>query len=87
MKLFEVRAEVVVYVLAEDREGAWDVGRQSISDEVDWNGVEPGDLQEVTSRNWCLDGGWSRGTLVYGSDKETTVGEILDGLPAKGGAR
>lgn len=80
-KLYEVRAEVVVYVLAEDDNDAFDVGTQSVKDEVDWNGVEVSSVHAVTQRKWHLENGWSRGTLVYGADKETTLGEALDALP------
>lgn len=80
-KLYEVRTEVVVYVLSENADQAWLDGADAIRDEVDWNGCDPDDVFEVTDRHHHLSGGWSRGTLVYGADEETTVGQALDAVP------
>jgi len=78
-RLFELRTEVVAYVLAEADE-LRDVASQTLSDEVEQNGLERAFVAEVTFREWGLKGGWCRGSLVHGGDGKT-LGEVLDTLP------
>jgi hypothetical protein len=81
MKLYEVTAEVTVFVMAEDEEAAWDEGQQALEEEIRNNGCEPNMVREVTAKNWALPADWDRNYLVYGTDTDTTLGSVLDTLP------
>ncbi len=77
-KLYEVRAEVIVYVWAESGNGYH--ARRALEDEVANNGLDIYESTEVKSRGHCLDGGWERDAPVYGADGKI-LGELLDLLP------
>lgn len=80
-RLFEVRMEVTAFVEAEDERTAQQLGEAALREEAEhlWDPVL--DLVPVTHRNWPLEGGWDRSSLVYGAEKDTTLGSWLALLP------
>jgi hypothetical protein len=79
-KLFEVRAEVVAFILAEDAFEAELGASAALQAELD--SVPGAEVREVTHRSWSHQG-WSRDSLVYGADDEVTLGSCLDLLPER----
>lgn len=80
-KLFEVTVEATVFVMVEDEEAAWEEGRHALEEEIRNNGCEPNMVREVTTKNWALPAGWDEHCLVYGTDKDTSLGSVLARLP------
>lgn len=77
-RLYEVRAEVVQYVLAEsEREAVLTACADCENEPQMWDF----EAREVKYRNHALDGGWDKDALIYGADEDTTLGEALDALP------
>jgi hypothetical protein len=77
-KLFEVRTEVVAFILAEDGFEAELEASAALQAELD--SVPGTEVREVTHRSWSHQG-WSRDSLVYGAENEETLGDCLDLLP------
>lgn len=76
-KLYEVRVELVSYVMAEDEVEAQQTGYESFYEEV--KNIDPGTIgiNEVVNPRWPLAPGWHPNCLVYGADQETPIAEAL----------
>lgn len=83
-KLYEARVEVVIYLLAEEGNEDFE-GVDALEETVRDNGLTecPWEVREVTHKDWPLDSNWSRKNLVYGTDTDTPLGDVLDTLPEK----
>jgi hypothetical protein len=77
-KLYEVKIELVAYVMAENEKEARDVGEDAIEDQ-DYNGGDF-DLMEVKEQI-APGAGWEHDGLIYGTDKDTTLEEAMKDLP------
>lgn len=80
-RLFEVRMEVTAFVEAEDEPSAQQLGEAALREEASnlWDPIL--DLRQVTHRDWPLEGGWDKRSLVYGAAHDTTLGSWLAMLP------
>lgn len=72
-KLFVVRWEVEVVVLAESEEAAVDIAEGEAHD-VLLEQSEPEGACEMSH----LPGGWDMDSLVYGCDDDTPLGELIE---------
>jgi hypothetical protein len=80
-KLYECRYEIVYYAEAESVEDAQDLIRDAERDDIfDTYSVE---VREVNYSDLCIDGGWDKSCLLYGTDGDKTLGEALKALPER----
>lgn len=72
-KLYEVEIRRTVYVMAEDESDAADEAERAdeTSDSIEAMQVKPGHIPRD---------GWGRGSLVWGSDEDLTLGAAIDAV-------
>ena len=80
-KLYECRYEIVYYAEAECEDDARDCLRDAQNDDpFDYFGV---DVREVKFKEYPVNAGWDKGSLLYGTDGDKTLGEALEVLPER----
>lgn len=80
-KLFEVRTEVVAYVLAEDEVEAQEVGQDAFLEEIHNMNLADVDIAEVGNARWPLAKGWTPQSLVYANGEDPpALGEAMKKL-------
>lgn len=77
-RVYEVRAEVVLYVVAEDERAALRRAEIDFDEEARNLTARDMDVVEVT-RIEEIDARWTPDSLVYGTDTDTTLAEALAG--------
>lgn len=80
-KLYECRYEVVYYAEADSEQDAQDYIRDAKDDDI-FESYSV-DAHEVKFNDLCIDGGWDKGCLLYGTDGDKTLGEALKALPER----
>jgi hypothetical protein len=72
-KLYKVKVEDVVYVMAKSGEEALDIARYE-SDNPSWR---DGGIEEATRENFDESTGWNLGSIPFG-EEELTIDEIFN---------